>query len=176
MTYYSSADLARSFRTVRANTLQIANDVPDSKYSFRPVDGSRSFGELLAHIVTSVRWTYQVHAVDKVKEMTLADFDRYGRENAAFEATLTTKPEIVAALQREGETFAKWLDTLDEGMLSDIVTFPAGVQPPRKTRFEMVLSAKEHEMHHRAQLMLMQRMIGMTPHLTRQREERMAAR
>jgi uncharacterized damage-inducible protein DinB len=176
MTYYSSADLARSFRTVRNNTLKIAQDVPDAKYSFRPIDGSRSFAELLAHIVTSVRWTHQVHAVDKVKEMTFADFDRYGRENAAFEATLKAKPEIVAALQREGETFAKWLETLDEGMLSEVVTFPAGVEPPRKTRFEMVLSAKEHEMHHRAQLMLMQRLIGMTPHLTRQREERMAAR
>jgi hypothetical protein len=29
-------------------------------------------------------------------------------------------------------------------------------------------------MHHRAQLMTMQRMIGQTPHLTRQMQERMA--
>jgi uncharacterized damage-inducible protein DinB len=31
-------------------------------------------------------------------------------------------------------------------------------------------------MHHRGQLMLVQRMIGVVPHLTRQREERMRAR
>jgi uncharacterized damage-inducible protein DinB len=38
----------------------------------------------------------------------------------------------------------------------------------------MILSAKEHEMHHRGQLMLMQRMIGIVPHLTRAMQERMA--
>ena len=38
----------------------------------------------------------------------------------------------------------------------------------------MLLAAKEHEMHHRGQLMVMQRMIGVVPHLTRQMQERMA--
>jgi uncharacterized damage-inducible protein DinB len=40
----------------------------------------------------------------------------------------------------------------------------------------MLLGAKEHEMHHRGQLMMFQRMIGQVPHLTRQMQERMAAR
>jgi len=176
MMIYSSADLARSFRTVRKNTLQIANDLTDSQYGFRPAAGTRSAGELLAHIATSVRWTYQVHAVDQIRNMTFEDFDRYGRENAAYEATLKTKPEIVNALQHEGEQFAAWLEGLSEAVLAEIVTFPAGVEPPQKTRFEMLLSAKEHEMHHRGQLMLIQRLLGGIPHLTRQREERMAAR
>jgi uncharacterized damage-inducible protein DinB len=39
----------------------------------------------------------------------------------------------------------------------------------------MALSVKEHEMHHRAQLMLIERMLGITPHLTRRMQERMAA-
>jgi uncharacterized damage-inducible protein DinB len=38
----------------------------------------------------------------------------------------------------------------------------------------MLLSPKEHEMHHRGQLMLVQRMLGQVPHLTRQMAERMA--
>jgi len=37
------------------------------------------------------------------------------------------------------------------------------------------MSMKEHEMHHRAQLMTIQRMLGITPHLTRQMQERFAA-
>jgi uncharacterized damage-inducible protein DinB len=32
---------------------------------------------------------------------------------------------------------------------------------------------KEHEMHHRGQLMLIQRLLGIVPHLTRRREARM---
>jgi uncharacterized damage-inducible protein DinB len=39
----------------------------------------------------------------------------------------------------------------------------------------MIMSLKEHEMHHRAQLMLIERMIGIVPHLTRQMQERFAA-
>ena len=50
------------------------------------------------------------------------------------------------------------------------MSFPPPVQPSQRTRFEMLLAVKEHEMHHRAQLMLIQRMIGIVPHLTRQRE------
>ena len=50
-----------------------------------------------------------------------------------------------------------------------------GVQPPFKSRFEMLLGAKEHEMHHRGQLMLIERIIGIVPHLTRERQARVAA-
>jgi uncharacterized damage-inducible protein DinB len=39
----------------------------------------------------------------------------------------------------------------------------------------MILSVKEHEMHHRGQLMLIERMVGIVPHLTREMQSRMAA-
>jgi uncharacterized damage-inducible protein DinB len=39
----------------------------------------------------------------------------------------------------------------------------------------MILSVKEHEMHHRGQLMLIERMIGIVPHLTRDMQARFAA-
>jgi uncharacterized damage-inducible protein DinB len=51
---------------------------------------------------------------------------------------------------------------------------PGAPGPAAKSRFEMLLSPKEHEMHHRAQLMTMQRMCGVVPHLTRQLQERFA--
>ena len=51
---------------------------------------------------------------------------------------------------------------------------PHGGTPPDKSRFEMILSVKEHEMHHRGQLMLIQRMLGIVPHLTRNMQDRLA--
>jgi uncharacterized damage-inducible protein DinB len=39
----------------------------------------------------------------------------------------------------------------------------------------MILSVKEHEMHHRGQLMLVERIVGIVPHLTREMQARMAA-
>ena len=43
-----------------------------------------------------------------------------------------------------------------------------------KSRFEQLLGVKEHEMHHRAQLMLIERQLGIVPHLTRQANDRIA--
>jgi uncharacterized damage-inducible protein DinB len=38
----------------------------------------------------------------------------------------------------------------------------------------MLISVKEHEMHHRGQLMLVERMLGIVPHLTREMQARLA--
>ena len=36
LTIYDGKDFARQFRVVRNNTLQIAQDIPESKYGFVP--------------------------------------------------------------------------------------------------------------------------------------------
>ena len=77
-------------------------------------------------------------------------------------------------LKTDGDTFASYLESLPEAFLSERVAMRPGMEPAAKARFEMLLSPKEHEMHHRAQLMVLQRMIGQVPHLTRQMQERMA--
>ena len=61
-------------------------------------------------------------------------------------------------------------------LLEEQVEMPTGMTPAHKSRFEMIISVKEHEMHHRAQLMLIERMVGIVPHLTREMQARMAAR
>jgi uncharacterized damage-inducible protein DinB len=35
----------------------------------------------------------------------------------------------------------------------------------------MILGTKEHEMHHRAQLTVVERMLGIVPHLTRRQRD-----
>ena len=44
MTYYGAKELAESFRTVRKNTIAIAEEIPAEKYDFMPVPGVRSVG------------------------------------------------------------------------------------------------------------------------------------
>ena len=48
MTYYGGKELAEAFRTVRANTIRIAEDIPEDKYDFRPVADTRSVAQMLA--------------------------------------------------------------------------------------------------------------------------------
>ncbi len=88
----------------------------------------------------------------------------------AAEKQRRSKAEIVDELEREGERFAAWLESIPPEQLAETVTDPTGQNA--KTRLELLLGAKEHEMHHRGQLMLVERLLGITPHLTRQREDR----
>jgi len=172
MSAYGPKELADGFRTVRRNTLQVAQDIPEDKYDFSPVEGVMSVREMLAHLATATYWADQVHFVERKTGVTMEDFGRYMAEGKAAAERLKTKSEIVAALESRGEEFAKKLEHITEAELAEHVSFPASIKPPSKSRMEMLLSVKEHEMHHRGQLMLMERMLGIIPHLTRARQSR----
>ena len=53
MLCYGAKDLARSYRTVRGNTVQMAEEIPESKLDFAPVPGIRTVRQLLTHIALS---------------------------------------------------------------------------------------------------------------------------
>ncbi len=169
MTSYGGKELASAFRTVRKNTIQVAEDIPESKYSFVAAPEGRSVGRMLTHIAIATRIWEEVH---KKRMTTLVGFDFFGaidRFNAE-EARTRSKAEILELLRAEGEQFAAWMETLTPEFLAEMVTEPDG--KTAKSRFERLLGAKEHEMHHRAQLMLIERQLGILPHLTRQFNER----
>jgi uncharacterized damage-inducible protein DinB len=174
MIYYGVKELAVGSRTVRNNTIHIAQDIPEEKYGFKPMPESRSVAQLLTHIALASRFQYQLHAVEKRTTMEGIDFPSIIKKILAEEEKPRTKAQLVALLQEEGEKWASWIDGLPEEFLGQRVDMPQGSTPPYKSRFEMILSVKEHEMHHRGQLMLMERLLGIVPHLTREREARMA--
>ena len=173
MTHYGGKDLARSFRQVRGNTIQTAEDVPEDKYGFSASPDTRSIGSTLAHIATSTG--YQEHIQrNKVSDLKDVNFMELFQKFSAEEAKPRSKAETIAYLRSQGEAFASFLEGLSDEFLSEAVAMPPGAELPTKSRLEMLLSPKEHEMHHRGQLMQLQRMIGLVPHLTRQMQERMA--
>ena len=61
MTYYGAKNLAESFRTVRKNTLTIAEEIPEDKYGFKATPDVMSVGEMLAHLAVSPMWQIEVH-------------------------------------------------------------------------------------------------------------------
>ena len=172
MTYYGSKDLAAAFRTVRDNTIKIAEEIPENKYDFKPAPDCRSVGQTLAHIALGPGFQHHVQS-SKVTDLKTVNFMELFQKFMAEEAKPRTKAELIAFLKSEGDTFASFLEGLPEAFLAEQVTMPPGAGPLTKVRFEMLMSAKEHEMHHRGQLMTQQRMIGLVPHLTRQMQERM---
>lgn len=174
MIYYGAKELAESFKTVRKNTILVAEDIPDDKYSFSAAAGIRTVEKLLTHIAIGYRFQYQIHAVEKRLDLEGFDFSSLMQRVTAEEAKSRTKAEVIALLRSEGEIWANFLVGLEEDFLSQTIPMPPGGNPPSRTRFDMIISVKEHEMHHRGQLMLIERMLGIVPHLTRDMQARLA--
>ena len=170
MTYYGPKEIAESFRTVRRNTVQVAEDIPEDKYSYRAAADTMSVAEMLAHLACTPHWAQQCFVVEKKTNVVMEDFGRWMGELNGKAKALATKAQIVAALKTNGETFANQLEGMSEAQLAQTITAPNG----SKSAFEMLIGIKEHEMHHRAQLFLIERMVGIVPHLTRARQERVA--
>jgi uncharacterized damage-inducible protein DinB len=173
MSSYGGKELANAFRTVRKNTIQVAEDIPESKYDFVAAPGIRSVAKMLTHIAISTGIWEEIHKTKRLKTLVGFDFlgamDRYRAE----EAKPRTKAEILELLRTRGDQFADWLETLTPEFLAEEVTEPPDGKTS-KTRFERLLGVKEHEMHHRGQLMLIERELAIVPHLTRQMDERIA--
>ncbi|MGH9691366.1 MAG: DinB family protein [Candidatus Acidiferrales bacterium] len=175
MSQYGAKELAESFRTVRKNTTTIAQEIPEERYSFRPAEGTRSVGELLSHIAVAYNFQYQIHAKEKRTSLEGFDFPSLMKRLSEEEKQPRTKAQTIELLRSSGEQWAGWLDGLNDGFLNERVQMPAGATPASRGRFDMILSVKEHEMHHRGQLMLIERMVGIVPHLTREMQARFAA-
>ncbi len=173
MLCYGAKDLARSYRTVRNNTILAAEEIPESKLDFMPAPGTRTVRQLLTHIALTDAFS----GVHKEKRTSFEgiNFPELMGQMMAEEQKPRTKAELIAMLKERGEETAKWIESLSDEFLAEPFNQPPGLTPATKTRFEMIMSLKEHEMHHRGQLTVIVRLIGQVPHLTRQMQERFAA-
>src|SRR6202011_2081001 len=108
----------------------------------------RTVARMLVHIGLSPRMSQQIHGVERRKTLEGFDFPGFFQKIVAEEQAPRNKAQIVAFLREEGEKFAGWLDGVSDDFLGEQVAMPPGMTPASKTRFEMILGAKEHEMHH----------------------------
>jgi uncharacterized damage-inducible protein DinB len=175
MPKYGGKEIAAAFRTVRKNTIQIAEDIPESKYGFKATPDTRSIAQTLAHIACAPEFAFYIHG-EKVSDMAKVNFPEIFEKITAEESKARNKAEIIALLKTQGDRYASLVDGFPDSFLDEVLTMPPGGSPATRTRFDMLLAPKEHEMHHRGQLMLLERLVGVVPHLTRQRQEQQAAR
>ena len=173
MTYYGAKELAEAFKTVRKNTIQIAEDIPEDKYGYKAAPDVRSVGELLAHIALAPTFQLEFHG-NPSATFSSFNFMPLFERLAAESAKPRTKAQVIELLRSEGEKFASFVGGLSDDFLGETLIMPPGGTPPHRLRFDMIMSVKEHEMHHRGQLMLIERILGIVPHLTKQQQERMA--
>ena len=169
MNFYGPKQLVDSMRTVRKNTIQIAEDIPEKDYGYRPTPESCSTAEILVHIARLAQFDRVVHEQEHLSSLEGFDFGAIIKKSEVEEMRPRSKREIVELLRTEGERWCEWVESLPETILAEQVRMPGGAS---KSRFEMLLGTKEHEMHHRAQLTVIERLLDIVPHLTRNRQQR----
>lgn len=134
------------YSRLRERTMRVVERIPPDRVEWRPHEGAFSFADILRHLGAIERWVfaenvhgrpsrYPGHGTDLADghDAVLVYFDRTHRETLALLSDLT--PED---LRRPCRT-------------------PAGSSLPA---WKWLRALAEHEVHHRGQLYLMLRMIG----------------
>ena len=93
----TATELRKNFAEVSAWVSQAAETVPDDKYSYKPVDTVRTYGQLVAHIVDSYNYFCAVGAGNKVEWATPVE------KGATDKATLI--PKLKEATDRCNEVY-----------------------------------------------------------------------
>jgi len=91
------------------------------------------------------------------------DFSTLLRKSEIEEKRRRSKADIIDLLQSEGERRANWLEQFSDDLLAERIQVSADESV---SRFEMLLATKEHELQHRAQLTVLERLIGVVPRVT----------
>jgi len=163
MSLYGVGQLAASMRAVRQNTILIAGDIPEPQYAFRATPETRSVAETLVHIAWLSTADRFMHEEKRLHSLEGFDFPALLEMSASEERTARSKAEIIERLRVEGDRAAQWIEGLSDAFVSETVHVPGGGSV---TRFEMLLATKEHELQHRAQLTVLERLLGIAPRFT----------
>lgn len=102
MYLYGTRQLADSMRVGRKNTILIADDIPESKYHYRPTPESRSVAEILVHIAWLSSFDRFVHEEEHFDSLEGFDFGAAITESEAEEKRQRSKAEIINLLRTEG--------------------------------------------------------------------------
>ncbi len=134
----------------KQNVLKSASVMPEAKYSFKPVDTVRTYGQILAHIAGA---NYIFCAAAKGENSPFAE--------DAFEKTATTRAAIVKAL----EDSIKYCDTayaaLDDRKAAEMIDGPFG--GGKSARASALMGNSGHLQEHYGNLVTYLRINGLVP-------------
>lgn len=160
---YGTRQLVDGMRAVRANTILMAEDIPEDQYATRATEGTRSIAETLVHIAWLWTSDRAIHEEARITTVEGYDFAALMKTSEVEEQRPRTKAEIIEHLRAEGDRQVHWLESHSDEFMAERVAFPGGGSI---SRFEWFLATKEHELQHRAQLTVLQRLVGIAPRFT----------
>jgi uncharacterized damage-inducible protein DinB len=149
------------WKDTRSGLIQEVQKIPEDQFSFRATPDTRSITEILQHIIEAqkilvgetcrtdtnfMRQSFAAHA----KEYA-AGVKEVGDKNGLLELLSSSMDEAEACMSAHGDKFDETMTRLDG-------------QPTSKSAF--LTFALSHEMYHRGQLTVFERLLNIEPVLT----------
>ncbi|MEM7185097.1 MAG: DinB family protein [Bacteroidota bacterium] len=127
--------------------IDIADQMPEEHFDFKPTEQQRTFQEQLLHIKGNIDW------------LSGSYFSSSEYKKEALPETLT-KAETLELLKASFEAAAVLIEATSEETLSDTVSFFAGP----KTKLQILNLLQDHVTHHRGQLLVYLNLKDIKPH------------
>jgi uncharacterized damage-inducible protein DinB len=136
--------LLQGWNEIGDKVVQLAENFPEEKYEFKPVDGVRTFADTLRHVAFWNDWVARTARGEKVD----------GKPNELPKAEYQTKTQVVAALKKHTAAAAAQLKNGSE---------PVGEAAG------LWMSFIAHSSEHYGQLVVYYRLNGLVPPVSRGR-------
>jgi uncharacterized damage-inducible protein DinB len=145
-----TASLRSAWNSAKTNVRRSADVMPEAKYGFKPVDGVRSFGALLAHVAGA---SYEFCSAAKGEKTPHAEDE--------FEKSAKTKADIVKALDGAIAYCDDVYKTLDDAKAAQIVNGAFGGS--KGPRAAVLIGNTGHFQEHYGNLVTYLRINGLVP-------------
>ncbi len=154
--------LVESWREVRAGFIEEASQIPADQFSFRATPNTRSVGGLLQHVVESQKMLIgeACRAETNLMRQSFAD---HIKEYAPEVATVDDKNGLLELLRSSMETSEATIRAGGEKLKETMRRFDG----KEMTKLDFLNFAVAHEMYHRGQLTVYERLMNIEPALTR---------
>jgi len=140
-------ELSKKWQNARNYTIQVAELMPDSSYTFRPVADEMTFEEQLGHLSGNMLWLSSKFLTDEKPPFSTNDFKE------------KTKQELIALSRQSFDFVTKVLKDFEPSNLELEIEF-AGQKMVKRQIFLLI---NDHLTHHRAQMIVYLRLKNIQP-------------
>ncbi len=148
---------SKMLESSKAYTLEIAEAMPEDKYTFKPADSVRSFGEQMAHLGMSSKFLLNMFIKGEpmpTDPEVLANIGKMEKEIGA------SKAECIKVITEAFDSLISTYESMNAESLSETFEVPFDPNKPKFTKEEGFQFIKDHIIHHRGQALVSLRMQG----------------
>lgn len=153
--------LIESWKEVRAGFIEEASQIPAEQFSFRATPDTRSVAELLQHIIEAQKFLVGEGCRPDTNLMRQSFADHI-KEYAAEVASVQDKNGLLELMRGAMETAEASIRACGEGVKESMRRFDG----KEMSKLDFLNFAVAHEMYHRGQFTVYERLLSIEPALT----------